>query len=90
MLKMVWPTFHASDIEIHILNYLGYSSDCNRSSENHHFWLDLILDHMVEVTLLDNLRRLPLLSVLSRYFLAPITARVRRKHAAYSRAKVQK
>lgn len=67
----------------------GESFGCVEN-ENHHSWLDLILDHMVEVTLLDNLRRLPLLSVLSRYFLAPITARVRRQHAAYSRAKVQK
>lgn len=65
-------------------------TDHKHPAENHHFWLELILDHMVEVTLLDNLRRLPLLSTLSRYFLAPVTARVRRKHVAYSRAKVQK
>lgn len=53
-------------------------TDHNHPAENHHFRLELILDRMVEVTLLDNLRRLPLSSTLSRYFLAPVTARVHR------------
>lgn len=81
--------FCVKDIEPNFV-HLNNSSDHKHPTENHHFWLELILDHMVEVTLLDNLRRLPLLAILSRYFLAPLTARVRRKHVGYSRAKVQK
>lgn len=90
VLKMVRPKVFCVKYPEPNFVHLGNSSDHKHPTENHHFWLELILDHMVEVTLLDNLRRLPLLSILSRYFLAPLTARVRRKHVGYSRAKVQK
>lgn len=55
-------------------------------AESHHFWLELTLDHMFEVTSFDYVRRLPLLSVLCRSILATMTAYVRRKHIAHSRA----
>ncbi|KAI0547224.1 cytochrome protein [Xylaria curta] len=67
----------------------GESFGCIESGK-HHFWLDLILKHLFEVTLLDNLGRFPLLDAVSRYVLPWLTTRVRSKHQRYSREKVQK
>jgi cytochrome P450 len=58
--------------------------------EKHHFWLDLILEHLFEITLLDNLGRFPVLDNLSKYVFPWLTTRVRAKHQRYSRHKVQK
>ncbi|KAI0454857.1 cytochrome protein [Xylaria acuta] len=58
--------------------------------EKHHFWLDLILDHLQEITLVDNLRRFPFLVTLGKLILPSLTVQVREKHTGYSRAKVQK
>ncbi|KAK3343535.1 cytochrome P450 monooxygenase [Lasiosphaeria hispida] len=58
--------------------------------EEHHPWLDLILSHLFEVTLVDNLRRVKLLATLGRWCLPWLTVRVRDQHSMYSRAKVKK
>ena len=52
--------------------------------------MDLILKHLFEVTLVDNLRRLRALEGLGRWLLPSLTSAVREKHSMYSRAKVQK
>ncbi|KAI0538755.1 cytochrome protein [Xylaria digitata] len=56
----------------------------------HHFWLDLILEHLFEITLVDNLRRFPFLATLGKWILPSLTVSVREKHTGYSRDKVQK
>lgn len=52
--------------------------------------MDLILKHLFEVTLVDNLRRIWVLDVLGRWLLPSLTSGVREKHSMYSRQKVQK
>jgi hypothetical protein len=59
-------------------------------AEKHHFWIDLILDHLLEVTLVDNLRRFGFLATLGRIVLPSLTVKMREKHSGFSRAKVQK
>ncbi|KAK5631624.1 hypothetical protein RRF57_007338 [Xylaria bambusicola] len=56
----------------------------------HHFWLDLILEHLLEISLVDNLRRFPFLATLGKWILPSLTVKVRNKHTGYSREKVQK
>ncbi|KAI8623346.1 cytochrome P450 monooxygenase [Xylariaceae sp. FL1651] len=58
--------------------------------EQHHFWLTLILEHLLEITLVDNLRRIPFLATLGRWILPSLTVQVREKHTGYSREKVEK
>lgn len=60
------------------------------TSEKHHFWIDLIMDHLYEITLVDNLRRFWLLRVLGKLLLPSIIMPVRRKHSGYSKAKVKR
>lgn len=52
--------------------------------------MELILKHLLEVTLVDNLGRLWLLDMLGRWLLPSLTSGVREKHSRYSRQKVQK
>ncbi|KAI1355387.1 cytochrome protein [Xylaria sp. FL0043] len=67
----------------------GESFHCVENGE-HHFWLDLILEHLLEITLVDNLRRFPFLATLGKWILPSLTVKVRNKHTGYSRKKVQK
>lgn len=60
------------------------------ATEHHHSWMDLILKHLFEVTLVDNLRRVQALTILGRWLLPSLTSAVREEHSMYSRAKVQK
>ncbi|KAK1772874.1 cytochrome P450 [Phialemonium atrogriseum] len=57
--------------------------------EDHHAWLDLILGHLFEITVVDNLRRVQFLAALGRWLLPWLTVRVRKKHSMFSRAKVK-
>lgn len=50
----------------------------------------LILKHMFEITLVDNLRRVRVLDLLGRWLLPSLTSRVREKHSMFSREKVQR
>ncbi|KAK4210068.1 cytochrome P450 [Rhypophila decipiens] len=67
----------------------GEGFDCVQN-EKHHAWMDLILKHLFEVTLVDNLRRIKLLHFLGTWLLPSLTEGVREQHAGYSRQKVQK
>lgn len=60
------------------------------ASERHHFWIDLVLNHLLEITVVDNLRRLSLLRVLGKLFVPSLAMRFRKKHSEYSREKVAK
>lgn len=52
--------------------------------------MELILKHLFEVTMVDNLRRVQVLASIARWLLPSITSAVRKEHSMYSRAKVQK
>lgn len=58
--------------------------------EKHHEWIDLILDHLFEITLVDNLRRFPIMATLGRLLLPSLTVAVRSKHSNYARKKVKR
>ncbi|GAB1318222.1 hypothetical protein MFIFM68171_08432 [Madurella fahalii] len=49
----------------------------------------IILSHLFEITLMDNLRRVRLLATLGRWCLPWLTVRVRAQHSMFSRAKVK-
>ncbi|KAB8216388.1 cytochrome P450 [Aspergillus novoparasiticus] len=53
-----------------------------------HFWSEIIVNHLYFITLIDNLRRLPLVVPLAR-LLWPSTVAVRNKNSEYSRQKVR-
>lgn len=52
-----------------------------------HFWAEIILNHMYIITLIDNLRRLPLVVTLTK-LLFPSTFALRNRNSEYSRQKV--
>ncbi|KAI0179440.1 cytochrome P450 [Hypoxylon sp. FL1284] len=55
-----------------------------------HFWSQLVEKHVFYITLLDNLRRYPLLRRLGQIMLPSLTVGVRNRHVGYSRRLVQK
>lgn len=55
-----------------------------------HFWSELIVEHLYFVTILDNLRRYPLLVTLGKLVLPFATVKVRDKHSGYTRAHVER
>ncbi|KAB8269484.1 cytochrome P450 [Aspergillus minisclerotigenes] len=65
----------------------GESFHCieNRKS---HFWCDMIEEHLYFITILDNLRRYPLIAAIGKTILPHLTVGVRNKHTNYSRRKV--
>ncbi|KAI2601919.1 putative cytochrome P450 [Hypoxylon sp. NC1633] len=60
------------------------------AEEKHHFWIDLILTHLREIVLVDNLRRFRLLDILGRWLLPSLATKVKATHQQYSRDKVQR
>lgn len=48
----------------------------------------MIVEHLFFITVLDNLRRFPLLTAIGRRLLPKLTVHVRDKHSGYSRNKV--
>jgi hypothetical protein len=54
-----------------------------------HFWTELLVNHLFFITLMDNMRRYPLLVSLGNLILPWATISVRNKHSGYTRAKVQ-
>ena len=58
--------------------------------ESSHFWLDLILGHMLAITVMDNLRRFPLLMLLKSTLPAKWTTGLNSQQSQFSRSKVQK
>lgn len=61
--------------------------DCHL--EEPHFWIELLTTHLFFITLLDNLRRVPLLLSIGKVLLPKLTVSIRNKHSSYSRAKVE-
>ncbi|KAI1206783.1 putative cytochrome P450 [Annulohypoxylon truncatum] len=59
------------------------------AEEKHHFWIDLILTHLREIVLIDNLRRFRILAVLGKWLLPSLATKVRATHQQYSRDKVR-
>ncbi|KAI1091695.1 putative cytochrome P450 [Rostrohypoxylon terebratum] len=59
------------------------------AEEKHHFWIDLILNHLREVVLVDNLRRFRILATLGKWMLPSLATKVRATHQRYSRDKVR-
>lgn len=55
-----------------------------------HFWSELVLRHVFIATILDNMRRYPLLVTLGRWVLPWLTTSVKNKHSGYTREKVQR
>ena len=58
--------------------------------EKHHPWIDLILKHLLEITLVDNLRRFHLLATLGKWLLPRLTVAVRNQHSDSARRKVKR
>ncbi|CAD6584580.1 MAG: hypothetical protein ASARMPREDX12_001698 [Alectoria sarmentosa] len=58
-------------------------------NEEPHFWIELILKHLLAVTLVDNLRRWPLMATIGRFLLPKATVSVRDKHSNFSRTQVK-
>ncbi|KAF3760420.1 hypothetical protein M406DRAFT_52939 [Cryphonectria parasitica EP155] len=83
----VWLEMAAFDI----LGEMGFGEGFGCvENEKHHQWMELILKHLFEVTLVDNLRRIKILAAIGRWLLPSLTIAVREEHAMYSRAKVNK
>ncbi|KAI8627403.1 cytochrome P450 monooxygenase [Xylariaceae sp. FL1651] len=59
------------------------------SSGKQHFWINIILQHVREVVLMDNIRRFRAFATLSEWFLPSIIMSIRAKHSQYSRDKVR-
>jgi hypothetical protein len=53
-----------------------------------HFWQQMIAKHLYFVTVVDNLRRYPVLKWLGVKLLPWLTVRVQEKHSSYCRAKI--
>lgn len=58
--------------------------------ESSHFWLDIILGHMLAITVMDNLRRYPLLLRIAKALPSKWTTSLRNKQSDFSREKVRK
>ena len=67
----------------------GESFHCVENEEPH-FWPALILEHLFFITLVDNLRRYPLLVTLGKFILPRWTVAVRNKHSGFSKQQVEK
>ncbi|KAH0425313.1 Cytochrome P450 [Colletotrichum camelliae] len=67
----------------------GESFHCIETGKSH-FWSDMIVEHLFFVTVLDNLRRYPVLDALGRRLLPRLTVSVRDRHSGYSRTKVER
>lgn len=55
-----------------------------------HFWSQLVEKHLFYITLLDNLRRYPLVRKVGQFLLPGLTVGVRNKHVGFSRYQVQR
>ena len=77
-------------IAFDILGEMAFGESFHSVEDNKpHFWSQLIEKHLFYVTVVDNLRRFPLLRRIGQIVLPAFTVSVRDKHTGYSRAKVQ-
>ncbi|KAI1381281.1 putative cytochrome P450 [Hypoxylon crocopeplum] len=84
----IGPISQKSSEGINLMAF-GESFGCIQS-EKHHFWIDLVLQHVREITLMDNLRRFTFLSGFAKWILPSLIMSVRARHTGYTRAKVQR
>ncbi|KAH7028652.1 cytochrome P450 monooxygenase [Macrophomina phaseolina] len=72
-----------------ILGEMAFGESFNCISDGKpHFWQQLILEHIFFVTVLDNLRRYPVVARIGKLLLPRFTVSIRDKHSGYSRDKV--
>ncbi|KAI0516780.1 putative cytochrome P450 [Xylaria bambusicola] len=81
--------FNMSSFDLFGEMAFGETFGCIASGKPH-FWIDMILEHVREIVLMDNLRRFQILSVFSKWLLPSLLMSIRRKHTQYSRDKVAK
>ncbi|PVH97979.1 putative cytochrome P450 [Periconia macrospinosa] len=67
----------------------GESFHCVDSGKPH-FWQQMTTEHLFFITLLDNMRRYPLLRQIGSTLLPSLTTSIRDKHSGYSRSQVSK
>ncbi|KAI0533247.1 cytochrome P450 [Xylaria digitata] len=67
----------------------GESFDCI-AEEKHHFWIDMVLHHVREIVIMDNLRRFGIFKTFSKRLLPKLAMSVLAKHTQYTRDKVQR
>lgn len=67
----------------------GESFDCI-AEEKHHFWIEMVLHHVREIVIMDNLRRFDVLKMFSQRLLPKLAMSVLAKHTQYTRDKVQR
>ncbi|MCJ1457139.1 hypothetical protein MMC28_007506 [Mycoblastus sanguinarius] len=65
----------------------GESFGCVEQGEPH-FWQQMVAKHLFYITVVDNLRRYPLVRRLGQWLLPRLTVEVRNKHTNFSRQKV--
>ncbi|KAH8807828.1 benzoate 4-monooxygenase cytochrome P450 [Xylogone sp. PMI_703] len=65
----------------------GESFHCVENGKSHH-WSDMITSHLFFITVLDNLRRYPIIKMIGVFLLPKLTISVRNKHSQFSRDKV--
>ena len=72
-------------IAVQIVSWMADGHNSGRP----HFWVELLTKHLFFITLLDNLRRIPLFLPIGKYLLPKLTVGIRDKHANFSREKVE-
>ncbi|KAK9426646.1 putative Cytochrome P450 [Seiridium unicorne] len=60
------------------------------ADEKHHFWIDMVLQHVADFVLMDNLRRFDVLKAFAKWLLPSLVMSVQAKHSQYSRDKVKR
>ena len=60
------------------------------AEEKHHFWIDMVLQHVADFVLMDNLRRFAVFKGFTKWLLPSLVMSVRAKHTQYSRDKVRR
>ncbi|KAF9634223.1 Cytochrome P450 [Lasiodiplodia theobromae] len=81
--SLLWRVWHTTSGRIHLA-----IDEQHKRYGKPHFWQELILEHLFFVTVLDNLRRYPIVARIGKLLLPRFTVAIRDKHSGYSRDKV--
>ncbi|KAH6674968.1 benzoate 4-monooxygenase cytochrome P450 [Halenospora varia] len=65
----------------------GETFNCVKNGKPHH-WSEMITEHLFFITVLDNLRRYPIIAAIGKFLLPKVTVSVRNQHSQFSRDKV--
>ncbi|KAI1289084.1 cytochrome P450 [Xylaria venustula] len=82
------PWFEMSAFDLFGEMSFGESFDCI-SEEKHHFWIDMVLHHIREIVIMDNLRRFNIFKLFSQRLLPKLAMSVLAKHTQYTRDKAR-